>query len=59
MPALSHTVSFNLPSQQAVKVHLVRLADGSVVARTEDELQALPDELAVPLADLVPPKPGV
>lgn len=45
-----------MPGQLAVKVHLVKLADGSIVARTEDELQVLPEALGVELADLIPPK---
>lgn len=56
MPAKLHTVSFNLPNAQPIKVHLIQLADGSIVGRTEEELQALPEGLTLDLADLVPPK---
>lgn len=37
--------SFRLPEAADVEVLVVRLADGRVVARTRDELEALPAEL--------------
>lgn len=58
MQGPSHILSFNLPNQLPIKVHLVKLASGQTVARTEDELQAVPDELGVNVADLVPPTSG-
>ncbi len=42
------TSSFQLPKNESVKVVMVRLADGRIVARTPDELVARP----------TPPTPG-
>lgn len=37
------TFSFNLPEVASTEVFLVRLPDGRVVARTKEELQAMPE----------------
>ncbi len=48
--AVEKTIKFRLPEAADVEVHLVRLADGRLVARTRDELVELPPELRVSLA---------
>jgi hypothetical protein len=40
--AAAPTMSFPLPQGEKVDVHLVRLADGRLVARTSDELEKIP-----------------
>lgn len=45
MPEPVKTLSFNLPAEGQVKVYLVKLADGRTVARTAEELAALPANL--------------
>lgn len=52
--ATSNPFSFQLPNSQAVEVVFVRLPDGSIVARTPQELAALPDDLLSQLVFLQP-----
>jgi len=40
--AAQPTMSFPLPQGEKVDVHLVRLADGRLVARTTEELEKIP-----------------
>lgn len=49
------TLSFELPTRQAVTVYLVRLPDGRTVARTADELTTAPTVGPIPTA---PPSPA-
>lgn len=43
MAEVVDTFSFNLPEVASTEVFLVRLPDGRVVARTKEELEAMPE----------------
>lgn len=43
MAEVVDTFSFNLPKVADTEVFLVRLPDGRVVARTKEELEAMPE----------------
>jgi hypothetical protein len=45
LPDQDKTVSFPLPKGESLDVYLVKLPNGRVVARTADELAALPENL--------------
>lgn len=49
MPEVVKQSSFQLPEGRTVEVYLVRLADGRLVSRTREELEALPDGLGAEL----------
>lgn len=51
------TLSFELPTRQAVSVYLVKLPDGRVVARTADELTTAPTVGPIPTAPSPPGTP--
>jgi len=60
MPAFKRLIA-SLPSKRNVGVVLVELADGRVVARTEDELEQLPLDEQTQIAaarDLALPPPS-
>jgi hypothetical protein len=52
------TISFRLPEAKDVDVFLVRLADGRVVARTREEMAALPADLRDKLQVVRSPAPA-
>jgi hypothetical protein len=57
LPPNQPTISFRLPEAKDVDVFLVRLADGRLVARTREELAALPPALRDKLQMVQPPAP--
>lgn len=59
MPEESKPLSFRLPKSETIEFFIIELPDGRTVARTSDELEALPErERGRILATITGPPPG-